>query len=224
MANELLILPLHLTQSALGQKVEAKPGSCWPRESSQGCAVMRGLEVASLPSWMGSPLSRSHKRATPSLAKFVQSAQMQTVRAAARTVADGSMLMASVLHAITSDKWNAHLTDEVPQCPWLPADKVSLVYKSDTKGPTDALATRTGSPWPRPWGCRQRQSRGPHGCGDFERQNLRVPSGPLRSTGPVSPLSPATKWLDGTSSRQHNGSLRNRLTQPENARLAVHQR
>jgi hypothetical protein len=222
MANELLILPLHLTQSALGQKVEAKPGSCWPRESSQGCAVMRGLEVASLPSWMGSPLSRSHKRATPSLAKFVQSAQMQTVRAAARMVADGSLLMASVLHAITSDKWNAHLTDEVPQCPWLPADKVSLVYKSDTKGPTDALATRTGSPWPRPWGCRQRQSRGPHGCGDFERQNLRVPLGSLWLMGVVSPETQTTKWPDGTSSHPVDGLLRNIPQQLDVAQVAVH--
>src|SRR5262245_9306340 len=42
MANELLILPLHQTQSALGLKVEAKPVSCSHRERSQGRAVMPG--------------------------------------------------------------------------------------------------------------------------------------------------------------------------------------
>jgi hypothetical protein len=192
------------------------------RERSQGRAVMRGREVACLPSPMGSPSSRDQERATPSLAKFGLSAYFRTGRAAAHAVS--GVLMVPVLHAITSDIRNVHLTDEVPRCPgWLTA-QVSEVYKSDTKGPPDAPATGTGSPRPRPWGCRQRQSRGPRTHGDSERQNLRVPSGFLRSTGQVSLMPPATKWLDGTSSRQGVSLLRNGLIQPERARSAVRSR
>ena len=221
MANELLILPLHLIQSVLGQKVEAKPMGRCHRERSQGRAAMRGREVACLPSLMGSPLSRSRRRETPSLSKSVLSAYFETGRAPAHAVSGA--LLAPVLQAVTSDTRNVHLTDEVPRCPGSSGTRVSEVYKSDTKGPPDAPATGTGSPRPRPWGWRQRRSRGPH-CGDSERQNLRVSSGPLRSTGQVSPMSQATKWLGRTSSCQHIGSLRNGLLQPEGARGTVRQR
>ena len=67
MATELLILPLHLIQSALSQKVEAKPEVSYLRERSQGRAARRGLEVACLPSKTGSLLGRSRGRETPSL-------------------------------------------------------------------------------------------------------------------------------------------------------------
>ena len=224
MANELLILPLHLIQSALGQKEEAKPVSRSHRERSQGRAVMRGLEVACLSIQTGSPMGRSRGRASPFLAKSVRSGHFQTGRATASTVADGSALTPPVRHAITSDQRNTHPTDEVPRCPWPLRVKVSPVYKSNTKGLADAPATGTGSSRPRLWGCRQRQSRGPRQCGDFERQNLRVPSGPLRSTGQVSPMPAATKWPDGTSSCQRVDWLRNRLIQPGRARSAVRSR
>jgi hypothetical protein len=222
MANELLILPLHLIQSALSQKEEAKPVDGIHRERSQGRAVMHGREVACLPSPVGSPLSRSQRRATPSLAKSGLSAYFQTGRAAANAVSGA--LMAPVLQAITSDTRNAPLTDEVPRCPWPSAAKVSQVYKSHTKGPAEAPVTGTGSPRPRPWGWRQRRSRGPRRCEDSERQNLRVSSGPLRSTGSVSPRHQATKWPGGTSSRQHLGLLRNELIQPEAAHWTVRSR
>ena len=192
------------------------------RERSQGRVVMRGREVACLPSPMGSPLSRSRGRATPSLAKSGQSAYFKTDRATAYAVSGA--LLAPVLQAVTSDTRNAPLTDEVPRCPGSFGAKVSEVYKSNTKGPADAPVTGTGSPRPRLWGWRQRRSRGPRGCGDSERQNLRVSSGPLRSTGLVSPRSKATKWPSGTSFRQHLGLLRNRLIQPESARWTVRQR
>jgi hypothetical protein len=222
MANELLILPLHLIQSVLSQKVEAKPVDRFHRERSQGRVVMRGREVACLPSPMGSPLSRSRGRATPSLAKSGLSAYFETGRAAAHAVS--GVLVAPVLQAITSDIRNAPLTDEVPWCPGSFGAKVSEVYKSHTKGPPDAPVTGTGSPRPRLWGWRQRRSRGPRGCGDSERQNLRVSSGPLRSTGLVSPRFQATKWPGGTSFRQYLGLLRNRLIQPESAHWAVRPR
>jgi hypothetical protein len=224
MANELLILPLHLTQSALGQKVEAKPVSRSHRERSQGRAAMHGREVACLSIQTGSPMGRSRGRASPFLAKSVRSGYFQTGRAPAVTVADGSALTPPVRHAVTSDQRNTHPTDEVPRCPWPLRVKVSPAYKSDTKGLADAPATGTGSPRPRPWGCRQRQSRGTRQCGDFERQNLRVPNGPLRSTDQVSPMPAVTKWPDGTSSCQRIDGLRNRFTQPERVRLAVRSR
>ena len=222
MANELLILPLHLTRSALSQKVEAKPVGRSHRERSQGRAEMRGHEVACLPSRVGSHLGRNRERGTPLLTKFVLSAYFETGQDAVHAVSGAPLI--PVLPAITSDRRNSHLTDEVPRCPTAFGSWVSEVYKSDTKRPPDAPATGTGSPRPRPWGCRQRQSRGLRSRGGPERQNLRVPGGPLWSTGQVSPMPQATKWPGGTSSRQRIGSLRNGLIQPEDARSAVRSR
>jgi hypothetical protein len=73
MANHLLYIPLHLIQSELSQKEEAKPREQSFRESSQGRAAMPGREVASLPSLMGSPLGRYGGRASPFRAKSVAS-------------------------------------------------------------------------------------------------------------------------------------------------------
>ena len=212
MANELLILPLHLIQSALGQKVEAKPMGRSCREQSQSRAVMRGFEVACLPGLVGLPLSGSQKRATPSLAKFGLSAYFETGRAAVHAVSGA--LVTSVVQAITSNDRNGHQTDEVPRCPWPSAVRVSPAYKSKTKGSTDASETGTASPRPRPWGCRQRQSSRRHLGGVGERQNLRVLRGLGRTMGSVSPVLRVAKWPDGTSSHQSIGMLRNRLAQP----------
>ncbi len=138
MAIELLILPLHLIQSALSQKVEAKPRVSYLRERSQGRVARRGHEVACLPSAMGSHLGRSCGRET-SLSKSVLSASFETGRAAAHAVS--GVLMTPVLPAITSRIRNIPLTDEVPRRPLAPWSEVSLAYKSDTKGPADAPVT-----------------------------------------------------------------------------------
>jgi len=227
MANELLILPLHLIQSVLGQKVEAKPRVSYPRERSQGRVARRGREVACLPSVMGSHLGRSYGRETPSLSKSVLSASFKAGRAAVYAVSGA--LMTPVLPAITSRIRNVPLTDEVPRRPGL-IRWVSLAYKSDTKGPADAPVTGRVSPQPRLEGCRQRQSRGsrPRRFGDkalcSERQNLRVPCGPLRFMGPVSPAIAVTQWPGGTSSCQLAGLLRNSPQQPEPEHAAVRHR
>ena len=115
--NELLILPLRLIQSALGQKVEAKPRVSYPRERSQGRAAMRGREVACLPGGMGLPLGRSRERASPFLAKFGLSASFVTGRAAAHAVSGA--LMTLVLHCDHVVHRNVPLTDEVPRRPGL---------------------------------------------------------------------------------------------------------
>ncbi len=228
MANELLILPLHLIQSVLGQKVEAKPKVSHPRERSQGRVARRGREVACLPSVMGSHLGRSCGRETPSLSKSVLSASFETGRAAVYAVSGA--LMTPVLPAITSRIRNVPLTDEVPRRPLPSRSGVSLAYKSDTKGPAHAPVTGRASPQPRLQGWRQRQSRGSRlrRFGDMalcsERQNLRVPCGPLRFMGSVSPAIAATQWPDGTSSRQLAGSLRNSPQQPEPGHAAVRHR
>ena len=228
MATELLILPLHLIQSALGQKVEAKPRVSYSRERSQDRVARRGREVACLPGVMGSHLGRSCGRETPSLSKSVLSASFVTGRAAVYAVSGA--LMTLVLPAITSRTRNVPLTDEIPRRPLPSWSGVSLAYKSDTKGPADAPVTGRASPQPRLQGCRQRQSRGAR-PGRFggqalcsERQNLRVPCGPLRFMGPVSPAIAATKWPGGTSSCQLAGWLRNSPQQPEPGHAAVRHR
>ena len=227
MATELLILPLHLIQSALGQKVEAKPRVSYSRERSQDRVARRCLEVARLPGAMGSHLGRSCGRETPSLSKSVLSASFVTGRAAVYAVSGA--LMTLVLPAITSRTRNVPLTDEVPRRPGL-IRQVSLAYKSDTKGPADAPVTGGVSPQPRLQGCRQRQSRGSRprrfggGAVCSERQNLRVPHAPVRFMGPVSPAIAATKWLGRTSSCQLAGLLRNSPQQPEPGHAAVRHR
>ena len=228
MASKLLILPLHLILSAQGQKVEAQPVDRVRRVRSQGGPAMDRREVACLPSSMGLPLGRSRGRETPSLSKSVLSASLRTGRAVVYAVSDA--LMAPVLQAITCSKRNAPLTDEVPRCPLPFWAGVSVAYKSDTKGPPDAPVPGRASPSPRLQGWRQRQSRGAglrrSGGGVLcsERQNLRVPPGPLRFMDPVSPVDQATKWPDRTSSGQSAGLLSNRSQQPGAGRVAVRSR
>jgi len=218
-------LQRRLIQSALGQKAEAKPLGVAQRERSQGRSAMGGREVAGLPGKMGSPLGLRQERVTISVAKFGLSALITTGRTAAYAVSGG--LVSPVLPAATSCAQFARSTDEVPRR-LLPSGGVSLGYKSHTKGQSDASEAGTAFPRPRPKGCQQRQSRGLRlrfaagACS--ERQNLRVPPGPLRSTGPVSPATAATKWRDGTSSCQLAGPLSNRLLQPEPGRAAVRSR
>ena len=120
--------------------------------------------------------------------------------------------MSQVRPAATSCVQFVLSTDEVPRR-LLPSGGVSPGYKSHTKGQGNASETGTAFPRPRPKGCQQRQSRGVRrrlavsACS--ERQNLKVPPGPLWSTGPVSPATAATKWRDGTSSCQLAGPLSN---------------
>jgi len=156
MAEDMLYLHLHLIQSALGQKVEAKPVGDH-RERSQGRAAMCGREVAGFPGKMGSPLGQRQERVTISVAKFVLSAFNATGRASAYAVSDG--LVSQVLHAVTSCAQFARFTDEAPRR-LLPPGGLSPGYKPYAKGQGDASEAGTAFPRPRPKGCQQRQSRG----------------------------------------------------------------
>jgi len=194
------------------------------RECSQGRAVMRGREVASLPGEAGLRMGQSQGRASPFLAKSVLSAYSSTGLVAAYAVSGAPLAL--VLHAITSCAWFVPPTDEVPRR--LGPGRVSFDYKSYTKG--QGYASLMGRAFPRPHlkGCQQRQSRGTScrfgGIVCSERQNLRVPRGPCRFMGLVSPTVRATKWLGRTSSCQTVGPLRNSPQQPVTARAAVHPR
>ena len=222
MASDVLIQHLHMIQSVLGQKVEAKPRGSSPRERSQGRAAMCGHEVACLPGGMGLPLGRSCGRASPFRAKFVLSAQFQTGLVSAYAVSGAPMT--PVFQAITFCTWFVRFTDEVPRRPGL-IRWVTASYKSHTKGWPHASVPGTGSPRPCLRGCQQRQSRNAlvrlAGPACSERQNLRVPRGPFRFMGPVSPAIAATKWPGGTSSHQLAGLLRNGPQQPVKRRVAV---
>ena len=145
MASDVLIQHLHLIQSVLGQKVEAKPRGSSPRERSQGRAAMRGHEVACLPGGMGLPLGRSCGRASPLRAKFVLSAQFQTGLVSAYAVSGAPMT--PVFQAITFCTWFVRFTDEVPRRPGL-IRWVTASYKSHTKGWPHASVPGTGSPRP----------------------------------------------------------------------------
>lgn len=223
MAKDMLYLHLRLIQSALSQKEEVKPVSHTTHwEWSQGRAAMRSLEVASLPGEMESHLGRTDKRASSLLAKFDLSASTKTGRVVAHAVSGA--LTVPVVPATTSSTWNIRFTDEVPRRP-NHLDGVTHGYKLETKGHAHASETGTAFPRPRLKGCQQRQSRGARvrlaGLTCSERQNLRVPPGPLRFMGPVSPAYAATKWRDGTSSCQWAGWLSNSPQYPEPGQAAV---
>lgn len=196
------------------------------RERSQGRAAMHGREVACLPGGMGSPLGLVRGRASPFRAKSVCSASVTSSLVAAYSVSGAPT--AWVIQAITFRTRFVHSTDEVPRRSPAFGPGTTARYKSHTKGSRHAPVTGTGSPRPRLWGCQQRQSRGAWtrlaGFACSEKQNLRVPRGPLRFMGPVSPARIATTWLGGTSSRLRAGSLSNSPQQPEPAPVAVRSR
>jgi hypothetical protein len=160
--------------------VEAEPRGLPHRERSQGRAKTGGLEVARLPGEMELHLGWNHERATSFLAKFDRSASISIGRVATHVVSGEPIV--PVAQATTHRTGKVRFTDEVPRRP-APHGQVSPGYKSYTKGQRYASEAGTGSPRPRPKGCQQRQSRGARfGFAQgvcSERQNLRVPPGPL---------------------------------------------
>ena len=209
MANYLLISPLHLIQSELGQKTEAKPKSGSFRERSQGRAAMPGREVACLLGWAGLPMGRCCGRVSPFRTKSVSSA-LERFPLAAGSVSSETMT-ASVLPAITSGIRSIRFTDEVPRRPG--SHRVTPGYKSHTKGRADASALGRGSPPPQLKGWQQRQSRGsqdrPSVPARSERQNLNVSVRCRGGMGTVSTAVQATQWPEGASSLQPADRLRN---------------
>jgi len=216
MAKDLLYLHLHLIQSALGQKAETKPSS---RECCQGLAVMSGIGVACLPGRMGSRFGKGCGRASALRAKSVFSASAKRSRDAVHAVSGEPMIL--VQHAITLGTELVHLTDEVLRHIG-PGGRLSVRYKPDAKGGRDVSGAGRGSPPLRLRGWQQRRSRGPRAKAlGSERQNLRVPSGPGKIMGSVSPVIKATSWPGGTSSCRMAGLLSNNPQQLLVEHLAV---
>jgi hypothetical protein len=222
MAKNMLILTLHLIQSALSQKVEPKPaGDC--RDRSQCATARLRSDVAGLPSRTGLPMSRPYRRASALLAKSVLSASPPRRRDAADAVS--GVLIRPVPPAIMPSTRKVHSTDEVlrrlTSLGWVMAD-----YKPDAKGQLYASVRETASSRLPLQGWQQRRSRGAVsrvGAPKLsERQNLRVPLGSGWYMGAVSPDTQTTKWLDGTSSCPVDGTLSNIPQQPATARVAVH--
>ena len=216
MARDLLFLHLHLIQSALGQKAETKPSN---RECCQGPTVMSGIGVACLPGWMGWRLGKGCGRASALRAKSVFSASAKRSRDAVHAVSGEPMIL--VQHAITLGTELVHLTDEVLRHIG-PGGRLSVRYKPDAKGGRDVSGAGRGSPPLRLRGWQQRRSRGPRAKAlGSERQNLRVPSGPGKIMGSVSPVIKATSWPGGTSSCRMAGLLSNNPQQLLVEHLAV---
>lgn len=204
MAFPVLYLPFHLIQSALGQKVEAKPGSPFPRERRQGRAARAGREVACLAGRMGSRSSRAGGRASPHRAKSASRSAQSGFLVAAHAV--GCAQSVAMLHAITLDRWLVRFTDEVPRRQAAPRS-VRASYKMITKGKPHAPVPGTRSRWPRFRGCQQIQSslalRPDQRCNRYRRFAA------VFVMEKVSLAAAATKWPDGTSSRQPVVPLRN---------------
>jgi hypothetical protein len=203
-AYPVLYLPFHLIQSALGQKVEAKPGSRSPRERRQRRPAMACGEEARLAGRLGSHLSRVGGRASLLRAKSVALSAQNELLATAAAVTCGPT--GAMLHAITSDIRFIHSTDEVPRRRAAPRS-VTASHKKNSKSKPHALAPGTRSHWPRLQGCQQSQSS-PAPSRD-ERRNRYQSVGPDSDTEKASLAAAATKWPDGTSSRQPAFPLRN---------------
>jgi hypothetical protein len=204
MAYPVLYLPFHLIQSALGQKVEAKPGSPSPWERRQRRPAMACGEEASLAGRMGSRFSRVGGRASPLRAKSVSPSSQKGVLGAAYAV--GGVQTGAMSHAITSGAQFVHSTDEVPRRRAAPRPATAS-YKKNSKGKPHALVPGTRSHWPRFQGCQQIQSS-PAPWRD-ERCNRYQFVCHGFDTEKVSLTAAATKWPDGTSSRQPVFLLRN---------------
>ncbi len=222
MAKNMLILTLHLIQSALSQKVEPKPVGDY-RDRCQCATARLRSDVAGLPSRTGLPMSRPCRRASALLAKSAFSASQPRRRDALDAVI--GILTRPVPPAIMPGTRKVHSTDEVLRR-LASFRRVRVGYKPYAKGQLDASVRGTVSSRPPLQGWQQRRSRGVsarvHAQTLSERQNLRVPLGSPRLMGAVSPETQTTKWPDGTSSHPVAGSLRNIPQQPGAAQVAVH--
>jgi hypothetical protein len=195
-------------QSVLNQNVEAElwdsPGGCRQCGLVMGCS-----EGASFHGPVGLRLGQTEGRASPQWAKSVGSASVRSLPVTAGADS-GWRSEYLVNHAITSDTWLDHITDEVPRCLPPPAG-VSNGYKQHAKGRRHASAAGTVSYRPRPQGWQQSRSTRSGQKGSAERQN-RIQSVNTPVTRTVSRAIEATKWLAGTSFRQPARTLRNILT------------
>jgi hypothetical protein len=182
--------------------VETKPW-VFPGERRQGGPAVDRHEEARLHGPTGWRFGLSQGRAPCASAKSALPAPLREAPAVAQAVTDRPLT--GVLHAIMPSGKHVHTTGEVPQRLWPPV-RVTASYKRAAKGEPHALAAGTGSYWPSPWGCQQRQSSPP--TRDQRRYRSRSVT-PSVVFGKVSSTAAATTWPAGTSSWQPVGRLRN---------------
>ena len=143
----------YLGGAASVQNSGAKPRDRFLGERSQGGPAMGRREEACSFDLTGVPLSPNEGRVSLSRTKpslLVSRSSLPTTNAV-------RWLGGKVRPALRSGKWFVSLTDEVPRSSSF--GSISRFYKAQPKRGSDAPAAGTATPWPRPWGCLQRQSR-----------------------------------------------------------------
>ena len=122
------------------------------RERSQGAPAMGRREEAGSLDLAGVPMSRHEGRVSPLRTK----PSLLVPRSSRPTTNAVCWLGGKVLPVLMPGKRFVSFTDEVPRSssPRL----ISRFYKALPKGSSDAPAAGTATPWPRSWGCLQRQS------------------------------------------------------------------
>jgi hypothetical protein len=142
----------YLGGTAFVQNRGAKPWDRFLRERSQGGPAMGRHEEACSFDQTGEPMSRHEGRVSPSRTK----PSLLVSRSSWPTTKAERWPGETVRPALMSGKWFVSLTDEVPRSS--SACLISRFYKAQPKGSSDAPAAGTATPWPRSWGCLQRQS------------------------------------------------------------------
>lgn len=140
------------------QNGRAKPGWVSPWERCQGVAAMRRREEAGSLYQSGGHLSQNEGRVSPRRTK----PSLLVPRSSRPTSNAVRWLGGMVRPALMIGKWFASLTDEVPRGSSLGSiGSITWTYKALPKWFSHASAAGTATPWPRPWGCLQRQSTSP---------------------------------------------------------------
>lgn len=223
MIRDQSLIQSYLAGSASGQKTQAKLEASCLGERSQGGPVMARREEASRRRRAGSRFGRDSGRVCAPVTKPMASAPWMPSPVAN---AVSLRMVVPVKREVMLDQWHHHRTGELPPRPGaLRCVPVTRTHKAPPKRSGQAREPGTGSPRPWPQGTQQRQSRGrPAHLGgriSLQRQNLRVPRGPVRFMGPVSSTAQAPKWPGRTSFAQPVLRLRNRPQQPLSQHVAV---
>ena len=155
MISEVLTIESYLGGTASVQNSGAKPQGRSRRERSQGGLAMGRHEEAGSIDQTGGPLSRHEGRVSPSRTK----PSLLVSRSSWPTTKAERWSGETVGPALMSGKGFLSLTDEVPRSSNVRS--ITRLYKASPKGDGYAPAAGTATPWPRSWGCLQRQSRPP---------------------------------------------------------------
>ena len=145
----------YLGGAASVQNRRAKPWARCPGERSQGGPAMGRREEAGSLDLVGVPLSPNEGRVSSPRTK----PSLLVPRSSRPTTKAVCWLGGKVLPVLMPGKGFVSLTDEVPRSSSVCS--ITSLYKACPKGDCFAPAAGTATPWPRSWGCPQRQSMPP---------------------------------------------------------------